>query len=244
MKNRPIIICIISILLIFIAPVCGCVSKPALVNIGGNSTPEEMMKQLAAYQAKVKDLENKLGKAGAELQTTKEHMEELKNQTFIFMELKDAAKSMNFRVWVVIKIVAKFISRVLWAMIVSTWLMDIIVLVLLIAFATWASGVASKLLSFVSGIWGIVIKLLTFWMNFNGNWKIATTIIWAIILSVIWKWTHSPCDWLQYSLPISLISCGVANILWEYIINKTGTSDKTKAVTKTFLSEKVNSLLF
>lgn len=208
----------------------GCVSKPALVNIG-NNTNAELQKRIDEYKAKLDFMSTQLGKQS-------EEYKKLKEETMQFMEVKGSAKSLDLRVWEVIKIVVKFICSVLWACI-CTWGGDIIWLGILISLFTWISGFLTKLLPAFTGIWGMVIKALTFWMNFEKNMKILTSIIWAFILSVVWKLTHSPCDW-SYAWVIAGFACIVANIFWEYIINKTGVSDKVSVAAHSVLAKKIN----
>jgi hypothetical protein len=219
---------VITTLLILIC-VSGCFSTKPTLQIGGN---EELQK-------KIKELQEKLSQSNDEVKITKEQMEQLKNDTLDFMNLKGSVNSFSFRVWSTIKTVAKFILKVMWAM-VSTWVGDLLWLAGLIMVFTWAFSFISKFLSLITGIWGMVIKVLTFWMSFSGNLKIITTIIWALILSMIWRWTHSPCDW-SYILPIGAMACILANVCYEYLVNKTGASDKAEILTHKVLAEKLKA---
>ncbi len=72
--------------------------------------------------------------------------------------------------------------------------------------------------------------------------KIVTSIIWAFIVSALWKWTHGPCDW-YYIWIIGFIACAGANIVWEYLLNKTEMSNAVIAKAKSTLSAKAVKVL-
>ncbi len=210
--------------------VCGCVSScvshPALVSVGGDT------------DARIKALQDQLNNANSELTVTKKQLKQMADETLVFMNLKDSTKGYNFRLWATIKTVAKFVAKVMYQMVVATWASDWLWIAFWIMLMTWLGSFASKFVSLITGFWGTLVKALTFWMSFSGNLKIVTTIIWAFLLAAIWKWTHSPADW-SYVWIVSACSCALANIAWEFFINKTKISDKVSALTHKVLSEKL-----
>lgn len=227
--NKKNIIMILAPALLLL--LSGCISAKPTLQIGGSSYSAK------DAQKKVDELQKKLDETAGDVKLTKEEVEKLKNETLTFMNLKGAVNSLSFRVWATIKTVAKFILKVMWAM-VSTWFGDLLWLATLIMLFTWSFSFISKFIPAIAGVWGIVIKALTFWMSFSGKLKIITTFIWAFVLSVIWKLLHSPCDWL-YILPMGLLSCILANVVWEYLANKTGVSDKVEKLTHKVLATKL-----
>lgn len=150
-----------------------------------------------------------------EYEQSQKEFKKLKEETEVFMRIRNSAKTLNYRRFATIF----FIGQATYQMVVSTFFWDWVKIAILIATLTELFGFTKYL---VGGWLSIVVSSIAKLS------KTYTSLLFALLLIPILKLIFS-ADWGYFAI-ISPLSWGLATVGWKWLINKTGITNKVKFV--------------